>query len=90
MVITNNLAAMNANRMFSITTKSQAKSSEKLASGYKINRAADDAAGLTISEKMRSQIRSLNQGSDNIQNGISITIIHNIYYYFILIHNITF
>lgn len=71
MVITNNLAAMNANRMYSITTKSQAKSSEKLASGYKINRAADDAAGLTISEKMRSQIRSLNQGSDNIQDGIS-------------------
>ena len=72
MVVQHNLTAMNANRQLGITTGSQAKSSEKLSSGYKINRAADDAAGLTISEKMRSQIRGLNKASDNAQDGISL------------------
>jgi len=68
--VVNNLDAMNAQRQFNITGASTKKSMEKLSSGYKINRAADDAAGLTISEKMRQQIRGLNQGSDNIQDGI--------------------
>lgn len=68
--VVNNLGAMNAQRQFNITGASIKKSMEKLSSGYKINRAADDAAGLTISEKMRQQIRGLNQGSDNIQDGI--------------------
>ena len=72
MVIAHNLLAMNAQRQYGLVTTSKAKTTEKLASGYKINRAADDAAGLTISEKMRSQIRGLNQGSDNIQDGISL------------------
>ena len=63
---------MNANRQLGITTGAQAKSSEKLSSGYKINRAGDDAAGLTISEKMRSQVRGLNKASDNAQDGISL------------------
>lgn len=72
MVVQHNLTAMNANRQLGITTGQQAKSSEKLSSGYKINRAGDDAAGLTISEKMRSQIRGLNKASDNAQNGISL------------------
>ena len=72
MVVQHNLTAMNANRQLGITTNAQAKSSEKLSSGYKINRAADDAAGLTISEKMRSQIRGLNKASDNAQDGISL------------------
>ena len=72
MVVTHNLLAMNASRMFSITDASQKKNVEKLSSGFKINRAADDAAGLTISEKMRSLVRGLNQGSDNIQDGISL------------------
>ena len=63
--------AMNANRMFSINSDVQAKSTEKLSSGYKINRAADDAAGLAISEKMRKQIRGLTQASLNAQDGIS-------------------
>jgi flagellin len=63
---------MNANRMLNVTTKAQAKSTEKLSSGYKINRAADDAAGLSISEKMRSQIRGLNKASSNAQDGISL------------------
>ena len=72
MVVQHNLQAMNANRMLNVTTGQQAKSSEKLSSGYKINRAADDAAGLTISEKMRSQIRGLNKASDNAQDGISL------------------
>lgn len=72
MVIAHNLAAMNTQRQYGITTKSRQKNTEKLASGYRINRAADDAAGLTISEKMRSMIRGLNQGSDNIQDGISL------------------
>lgn len=72
MVVTNNLAAMNANRQLGVTTSSQSKTSEKLSSGYRINRAADDAAGLTISEKMRSQIRGLTQASTNCQDGISL------------------
>ncbi|SES00595.1 flagellin [Butyrivibrio fibrisolvens] len=71
MVVQHNLTSMNANRMLGITTNSQAKSSEKLSSGYKINRAADDAAGLAISEKMRRQVRGLTQASANAQDGIS-------------------
>ena len=71
MVVQHNLTAMNSNRMLGINTKSQAKSTEKLSSGYKINRAADDAAGLSISEKMRKQIRGLTQASANAQDGIS-------------------
>ena len=71
MVVQHNLTAMNSNRMLGITTKSQAKATEKLSSGYKINRAADDAAGLSISEKMRKQIRGLSQASMNAQDGIS-------------------
>ena len=71
MVVQHNLTAMNANRMLGITTGQQAKSSEKLASGYRINRAADDAAGLTISEKMRKQIRGLDRASTNAQDGVS-------------------
>ena len=71
MVVQHNLTAMNSNRMLGITTKVQAKSTEKLSSGYKINRAADDAAGLAISEKMRKQIRGLTQASMNAQDGIS-------------------
>ena len=71
MVVQHNMTAANANRMLGITTSAQAKSSEKLSSGYKINRAADDAAGLSISEKMRSQIRGLNKASDNAQDGVS-------------------
>ena len=71
MVVQHNLKAMNSNRMLGVTTKSQAKSTEKLSSGYKINRAADDAAGLSISEKMRKQIRGLTQASSNAQDGIS-------------------
>ena len=72
MVVQHNMTAANANRMLGVTTSAQAKSSEKLSSGYKINRAADDAAGLTISEKMRSQIRGLNKASDNAQDGVSL------------------
>ncbi len=72
MVVQHNLTAMNSNRMLGVTTSSQAKSSEKLSSGYKINRAADDAAGLTISEKMRSQVRGLNRASTNAQDGVSL------------------
>ena len=71
MVVQHNLTAMNSSRMLNITTSSQAKSTEKLSSGYKINRAADDAAGLAISEKMRRQIRGLTQASSNAQDGIS-------------------
>ena len=71
MVVQHNLTAMNSNRMLGLTTASQAKSTEKLSSGYKINRAADDAAGLSISEKMRKQIRGLTQASANAQDGIS-------------------
>ncbi len=71
MVVKHNLTAMNSNRMFNLTNKSQARSTEKLSSGYKINRAADDAAGLSISEKMRRQIRGLTQASANAADGIS-------------------
>ena len=71
MVVQHNLTAMNSNRMLGLTMSSQAKSTEKLSSGYKINRAADDAAGLAISEKMRRQIRGLTQASLNAQDGIS-------------------
>ena len=71
MVVQHNLTAMNSNRMLNLTTKTQSKSTEKLSSGYKINRAADDAAGLAISEKMRRQIRGLTQASANAQDGIS-------------------
>jgi flagellin len=71
MVVQHNLQAMNANRMLGITTTAQGKSTERLSSGYKINRAADDAAGLSISEKMRKQIRGLSRASDNAQDGIS-------------------
>ncbi len=72
MVVQHNITAMNSNRQLGITTDVQAKSSEKLSSGYKINRAADDAAGLAISEKMRRQVRGLTQASANAQDGISI------------------
>ena len=71
MVVQHNLSAMNANRMLNVTTSAQSKSTEKLSSGYKINRAADDAAGLSISEKMRKQIRGLTQASSNAQDGVS-------------------
>ncbi len=71
MVVQHNMQAANANRMLGITSGAQAKSTEKLSSGYKINRAADDAAGLTISEKMRKQIRGLDKASSNAQDGVS-------------------
>jgi flagellin len=71
MVVQHNLKAMNSNRMLGVTQSSLAKSTEKLSSGYKINRAADDAAGLSISEKMRRQIRGLTQATSNAQDGIS-------------------
>ncbi len=71
MVVQHNLTAMNSNRMLGVTTSTQAKSTEKLSSGYKINRAADDAAGLAISEKMRRQVRGLTQAVANAQDGIS-------------------
>ena len=72
MVVQHNMQAANTNRQLGITSGAQAKSTEKLASGYKINRAADDAAGLSISEKMRSQIRGLDKASTNAQDGISV------------------
>ena len=72
MIIQHNLAALNANRNLGVTTKKSAKSTEKLSSGYKINRAADNVAGLAISEKMRGQIRGLNRASDNAEDGISL------------------
>lgn len=72
MIIQHNMAAANTNRQLGVTTGSLAKSTEKLSSGYRINRAADDAAGLSISEKMRGQIRGLDQGSTNAQDGISL------------------
>jgi flagellin len=72
MVVQHNLSAMNTNRQLSGVQSAQSKSTEKLSSGYRINRAGDDAAGLTISEKMRSQIRGLNKASDNAQDGISL------------------
>ena len=71
MVVQHTLTAMNSNRMLGLTSASQAKSTEKLSSGYKVNRAADDAAGLAISEKMRRQIKGLTQASANAQDGIS-------------------
>ena len=71
MIVQHNITAMNSNRMLGLTTSAQAKSTEKLSSGYKINRAADDAAGLAISEKMRRQVRGLTQASANAQDGIS-------------------
>ena len=71
MVVQHNLTAMNSNRMLGLTTSAQAKSTEKLSSGYRVNRAADDAAGLAISEKMRRQIKGLTQASRNAQDGIS-------------------
>ncbi len=72
MVVQHNITAMNSNRQLGVTTSGQAKSSEKLSSGYKINRAGDDAAGLKISEKMRSQVRGLNRASANAQDGVSL------------------
>ena len=71
MVVQHNLTAMNSNRQLGVTAGAQAKSTERLSSGYRINRAADDAAGLSISEKMRKQIKGLSQASDNAQDGIS-------------------
>lgn len=72
MVVQHNLTAMNTSRQLGITTTGLQKSTEKLSSGYKINRAADDAAGLSISEKMRNQIRGLNKAASNTQDGISL------------------
>ena len=72
MVVQHNLTAMNANRQLGVTTSAQSKSAEKLSSGYRINRAGDDAAGLKISEKMRSQVRGLNRASTNAQDGVSL------------------
>ncbi|MCM1124818.1 MAG: flagellin [Eubacterium sp.] len=72
MIVKHNITAMNSNRMLGLTTSSQAKSTEKLSSGYKINKAADDAAGLSISEKMRRQVRGLTQAAANAQDGISV------------------
>ena len=71
MVVQHNLRAMNSNRMLGVTSSQQSKSTEKLSSGYKINRAADDAAGLAISEKMRKQVRGLTKAVSNAQDGIS-------------------
>ncbi len=72
MIVQHNMTALNANRQLGITNSSLAKRTEKLSSGYRVNRAADDAAGLSISEKMRGQIRGLNQASRNAQDGISL------------------
>ena len=72
MIVQHNITAMNANRQLGIVTNNQAKATEKLSSGYKINRAGDDAAGLSISEKMRSQIRGLNKASTNAEDGVSL------------------
>ncbi len=72
MIVQHNLTAMNSNRMLGVTTSAQAKSSEKLSSGYRINRAGDDAAGLSISEKMRSQVRGLERASKNAEDGVSL------------------
>jgi flagellin-like hook-associated protein FlgL len=71
-IAAHNILAMNAQRMYGINTNTKKKSSEKLSSGYRINRAADDAAGLSISEKMRKRIRGLNQGADNLKDGVSL------------------
>ena len=72
MVVQHNLTAMNTSRQLGMVQGSQAKATEKLSSGYRVNRAGDDAAGLSISEKMRYAIRGLNKASDNAQNGISL------------------
>ena len=72
MIVQHNITSMNANRQLGIVGGNLAKSTEKLASGYRVNRAADDAAGLAISEKMRAQVRGLNRASDNAQDGISL------------------
>ena len=72
MVIAHNIFAMNAQRQLNIVTKNKEKTTEKLSSGYRINRAADDAAGLSISEKMRRQIRGLSQGVRNTEDGVSL------------------
>jgi flagellin len=72
MIVQHNMAALNTNRQLGATNTNLAKSTEKLSSGYRINRAGDDAAGLSISEKMRGQIRGLEQGSTNAQDGISL------------------
>jgi flagellin len=72
MIVQHNMTALNANRQLGVSNSNLAKSTEKLSSGYRINRAGDDAAGLSISEKMRGQIRGLNQASDNAQNGVSL------------------
>lgn len=72
LVVQHNITSLNTNRQLGITTGNQAKSAEKLSSGYRINRAGDDAAGLSISEKMRSQIRGLNKASSNAQDGVSL------------------
>ena len=72
MIVQHNITSMNANRQLGIVGNNLSKSTEKLSSGYRINRAADDAAGLAISEKMRSQVRGLNRASDNAQDGISL------------------
>ena len=72
MIVQHNMTALNANRQLGVSVGNLAKSTEKLSSGYRINRAGDDAAGLTISEKMRGQIRGLEQASTNAQDGISL------------------
>ena len=71
LTISHNLLAMNAQNKLNVNVSKRAKSTEKLSSGYRINRAADDAAGLAISEKMRRQIRGLNQGTENAMDGVS-------------------
>ena len=71
MIVQHNITSMNANRQLGLVGNNLAKATEKLASGYRVNRAADDAAGLAISEKMRAQVRGLNRASDNAQDGIS-------------------
>lgn len=72
MIINHNLAAMNAQRQYNLNVDGKTKSTEKLSSGYKINRAADNAAGLAISEKMRMQIRGLDKACNNVQDGTSL------------------
>jgi len=72
MVVQHNMQAINTNRMLGQNVKSVAKATEKLSSGYQVNRAADDAAGLSISEKMRNQIRGLNQSVKNAEDGVSL------------------
>lgn len=72
MIVQHNMTALNANRQLGVTNKALANSTEKLSSGYRVNRAADDAAGLSISEKMRGQIRGLDQASTNAQDGQSL------------------